>query len=107
MIDLLSKIYVDLNELVIRRVPHDKEILSTRIIKEHTKICEYCFNIKSSNKDKNYMLEFKVIIKYILFILNYFKFLNILTPLIPDCSALRAPASTLRFGQCWTCATGT
>ena len=46
MIDLLSKIYVDLNELVIRKVPHDKEILSTRIIKEHTKICEYCFNIK-------------------------------------------------------------
>ena len=33
MIDLLSKIYVDLNELVIKRVPHDKEILSTRIIK--------------------------------------------------------------------------
>ena len=60
MIDLLSKIYVDLNELVIRRVPHDKEILSTRIIKEHTKICEYCFNIKSSNKDKNYMLEFNI-----------------------------------------------
>ena len=59
MIDLLSKIYVDLNELVIRKVPHDKEILSTRIIKEHTKICEYCFNIKSSNKDKNYMLEFE------------------------------------------------
>lgn len=72
MIDLLSKIYVDLNELVIRRVPHDKEILSTRIIKEQTKICEYCFNIKNSNKDKNYMLEFKVSIKYILFILNYF-----------------------------------
>ena len=72
MIDLVSKIYVDLNELVIRRVPHDKEILSTRVIKEHTKICEYCFNIKSSNKDKNYMLEFKVSIKYILFILNYF-----------------------------------
>ena len=48
MIDLLSKIYVDLNELVIRKVSHDKEILSTRIIKEHTKICEYCFNIKSS-----------------------------------------------------------
>ena len=72
MIDLLSKIYVDLNELVIRKVPHDKEILSTRVIKEHTKICEYCFNIKSSNKDKNYMLEFKVSIKYILFILNYF-----------------------------------
>lgn len=72
MIDLLSKIYVDLNELVIRRVPHDKEILSTIIIKEHTKICEYCFNIISSNKDKNYMLEFKVSIKYILFILNYF-----------------------------------
>ena len=72
MIDLLSKIYVDLNELVIRRVPHDKEILSTIIIKEHTKICEYCFNIKSSNKDKNCMLEFKVSIKYILFILNYF-----------------------------------
>ena len=44
MIDLLSKIYVDLNELVIRRIPHDKEILSTRIIKEHTKICEYFFN---------------------------------------------------------------
>ena len=40
MIDLLSKIYVDLNEYVIRRVPHDKEILSTRVIKEHTKICE-------------------------------------------------------------------
>ena len=37
-----SKIYVDLNEQVIRKVPHDKEILSTRIIKEHTKICEYC-----------------------------------------------------------------
>lgn len=72
MIDLLSKIYVDLNVLVIRKVPHNKEILSTRIIKEHTKICEYCFNIKSSNKDKNYMLEFKVSIKYILFILNYF-----------------------------------
>ena len=72
MIDLLSKIYVDLNELVIRKVPHDKEILSTRVIKEHTKICEYCFNIKSSNKDKNCMLEFKVSIKYILFILNYF-----------------------------------
>lgn len=72
MIDLLSKIYVDLNELVIRRVSHDKDNLSTRIIKEHTKICEYCFNIKYSNKDKNYMLEFKVNIKYILFILNYF-----------------------------------
>ena len=72
MIDLLSKIYVDLNELVIRKVPHDKGILSTRVIKEHTKICEYCFNIKSSYKNKNYMLEFKVSIKYILFILNYF-----------------------------------
>ena len=72
MIDLLSKIYVDLNELVIRRIHHDKEILSTRVIKEHTKICEYCFNIKSSNKDKNYMLEFKVNIKYILCRLNYF-----------------------------------
>ena len=71
MIDLLSKIYVDLNELVIRKVSHDKEILSTRIIKEQTKICEYCFNIKSSNKDKNYMLEFKVSIKYILCISSY------------------------------------
>ena len=39
MIDLISKIYIDLNELVISKVPHDKEIFSTRIIKEHTKIC--------------------------------------------------------------------
>ena len=29
MIDLISKIYIDLNELVIRKVPNDKEILST------------------------------------------------------------------------------
>lgn len=72
MNNALSKIYDDLNELVMRKIPHDKELLSTRIIKEHTKICEYTFNIINSNKDKNYMLEFKVSIKYILFILNYF-----------------------------------
>ena len=71
MNDVLSKIYIDLNELVIRRVPHDKELLSTRIIKEHTKICEYTFNIINSNKDINYMLEFKVSVKYILFVLEY------------------------------------
>lgn len=72
MNDALSKIYDDLNELVIRKIPHDKELLSTRIIKEHTKICEYTFNIINSNKDKNYMLEFKVSVKYILFVLEYF-----------------------------------
>ena len=72
MNDVLSKIYIDLNELVIRKIPHDKELLSTRIIKEHTKICEYTFNIINSNKDMNYMLEFKVSVKYILFVLEYF-----------------------------------
>ena len=71
MNDVLSKIYIDLNELVIRKIPHDKELLSTRIIKEHTKICEYTFNIINSNKDINYMLEFKVSVKYILFVLEY------------------------------------
>ncbi len=78
MIDLLSKIYINLNELVIRNVPHDKEILSTRVIKEHTKICEYCFNIKNSNKDMNFMLEFKASVKYVLFVLNYFVSKNII-----------------------------
>lgn len=72
MNELLAKIYEDLNELIIKKIPHDKELLSTRIIKEHTKICEYTSNIINSNKDMNYMLEFKVSIKYILFILNYF-----------------------------------
>ena len=72
MNDVLSKIYIDLNELIIKKIPHDKELLSTRIIKEHTKICEYTFNIINSNKDMNYMLEFKVSVKYILFVLKYF-----------------------------------
>lgn len=71
MNELLAKIYEDLNELIIKKIPHDKELLSTRIIKEHTKICEYTSNIINSNKDMNYMLEFKVSVKYILFVLMY------------------------------------
>ena len=61
----LEKCYEDLFK-VISNIPKDKSMLFKRLIVEQNKISNICF---SSDKD---LIELKVSVKYILFILNFY-----------------------------------
>ena len=61
----LEKCYEDLFDLLIS-IPKDKSLIIKRVILEQNKISNICFN---SQKD---LVELKVSVKYILFILNFF-----------------------------------
>ena len=68
----LEKCYEDLFK-VISNIPKDKSMLFKRLILEQNKISNICF---SSDKD---IIELKVSVKYILFILNFLSSYNIVS----------------------------
>lgn len=67
-----EKCYEDLFR-IISNIPKDKSMLFKRLILEQNKISNICF---SSDKD---LIELKVSVKYILFILNFLSSYNIVS----------------------------
>lgn len=76
----LEKSYEDLFR-IISNIPKDKFMLFKRLIIEQNKISNICF---SSEKD---LIELKVSVKYILFILNFLSSYNIVN--IDDITLMR------------------
>ena len=68
----LEKCYEDLFR-IISNIPKDKSMLFKRLLLEQNKISNICF---SSDKD---IIELKVSVKYILFILNFLSSYNIVS----------------------------
>lgn len=68
----LEKCYEDLLR-IISKIPKDKSMLFKRLILEQNKISNICFSF-----DKN-LMELKVSVKYILFILNFLSSYNIVS----------------------------
>lgn len=68
----LKKCYEDLFR-IISNIPKDKSMLFKRLILEQNKISNICFSF-----DKN-LIELKVSVRYILFILNFLSSYNIVS----------------------------
>lgn len=78
MVENLNKCYENLFD-IISKLPKNADIFIKRIIIKQNEICKYYLKIYNDKNDDD-ILEFKVSIKYILFLLKYFldnKLINI------------------------------